>query len=180
VSRVVLGVITGPHGIRGEVKLKSFTADPKDITAYGPVGLGDTGRNVRIRSLKPQGPLFIAALEGVADRNAAEALKGVELHVPRSALPPAGEDELYQSDLIGLPVFLMDGTALGEVVAIPNYGAGDLLEIAVPGRKDTVLVPFVAAMVPVADPAAGRIVIDPPDGLLDEEPAGKDNAGAGP
>lgn len=172
-SRVVLGVITGPHGIRGEVKLKSFTAEGRAIASYGPVGLGDSGRAARIRSVKPQGALWIAALEGVTDRTAAEALKGVELHVPRSALPPAAEGELYQADLIGLPVFLQDGAALGAVVAIPNYGAGDLLEIAVPGRKDTVLVPFVAAMVPVADPAGGRIVIDPPDGLLDDD-AGRD------
>ena len=172
-SRVVLGVVTGPHGIRGEVKLKSFTADPRAIASYGPVGLGDTGRSARIRSLKPQGALFIAALEGVADRTAAEALKGMELHVPRSALPPAAEGELYQADLIGLAVFLKDGAALGKVVAIPNYGAGDLLEIAVPGRRDTVLVPFVAAMAPVVDPQAGRIVIDPPEGLLDDG-AGRD------
>jgi 16S rRNA processing protein RimM len=171
-ARVVLGVITGPHGIRGEVKLKSFTADPKNIAAYGPVGLGDTGRSARIRSLKPQGPLFIAALEGVTDRNTAEALKGVELHVPRAALPKAAAGELYQSDLIGLPVYLLDGAAFGTAIGFPNYGAGDLLEIAVPGRRQTVLVPFVAAMVPVADPAAGRIVIDPPEGLLDDESGG--------
>lgn len=167
-SRVVLGVITGPHGIRGEVKLKSFTADPRAIATYGPLGLGDTGRQAKVRALKPQGDLLIASLEGIADRNAAEALKGVELHVARSALPAAEADELYQADLIGLPVFLPNGDAVGTVVSIPNYGAGDLLEIAMPGRRQTVLVPFVEAMVPTVDTEAGRIVIDPPEGLLDE------------
>jgi 16S rRNA processing protein RimM len=167
-NRVVLGVITGPHGIRGEVKLKSFTADPKAIATYGAVGLGDTGRSARVKSLKPQGGALIAALEGITDRNAAEALKGVELHVPRSALPAAAADELYQADLIGLPVFLASGEAVGHVVSIPNYGAGDLLEIAMPGRRQTVLVPLVDSMVPAIDTEAGRIVIDPPEGLLDE------------
>ncbi|MFO1088989.1 MAG: ribosome maturation factor RimM [Hyphomicrobiales bacterium] len=167
-TRVVLGVITGAHGIRGEVKLKSFTADPRAIATYGPVTLGATGRSAKILSLRPQGDAFIARLEGLADRTAAEALKGCEITVPRAALPPAGEGEFYQSDVIGLPVELADGTAVGTVVAIANYGAGDLLEIEMPGRRQTALVPFVEAMVPVVDVAARRIVIDPPEGLLDE------------
>jgi 16S rRNA processing protein RimM len=168
-SRVLLGVITGAHGVRGEVRLKSFTRSPEAIASYGAVLLGDSGREAVIRALRPAREEFIATLDGVADRNAAEGLKGCLIHVARDRLPPAGEDEVYLSDVIGLPVYRKDGSLLGEVAAVADYGAGDLLEIRSDERRGTILIPFVAAMVPEVDVANRRIVVDPPEGLIEAQ-----------
>jgi 16S rRNA processing protein RimM len=168
-GRVLLGVITGAHGVRGEVRLKSFTSSPEAIASYGAVALGDSGREVVIRVLKPAREEFIAQLEGVGDRTAAEGLKGSLLHIARDRLPPPGEDEVYVSDVIGLPVYRKDGSLLGEVAAIADYGAGDLLEIRSDDRRGTILIPFVTAMVPEVDVANRRIVVDPPDGLIEAQ-----------
>ena len=123
-GRVLLGVITGAHGVRGAVRLKSFTGTPEAIAAYGAVGLGDSGREAVIRTLRPAGEDFIAVLDGVTDRNAAEALKGCHLHVARDRLPAPAADEVYVSDMIGLQVYLRDGSLLGEVAAVMDFGAG--------------------------------------------------------
>ena len=168
-SRVLLGVITGAHGVRGEVRLKSFTGRPEAIASYGAVALGDSGREVVIRALRPAREEFIAALEGVGDRGAAEALKGSMLYVARDRLPPPGEDEVYLSDVIGLPVYRKDGNLLGVVAAIADYGAGDLLEIRSDDRCGTILIPFVTAMVPEVDVVNRRIVVDPPEGLIEAQ-----------
>jgi 16S rRNA processing protein RimM len=168
-GRVLLGVITGAHGVRGEVRLKSFTSSPEAIASYGAVLLGDSGREVVIRALRPAREEFIAALEGISDRTTAERLKGCLLHVARDRLPPAGEDEVYVSDVIGLPVYRKDGSLLGEVAAVADYGAGDLLEIRSDDRRGTILIPFVAAMVPEVDVANRRIVVDPPEGLIEAQ-----------
>jgi 16S rRNA processing protein RimM len=168
-SRVLLGVITGAHGVRGEVRLRSFTSSPEAIASYGAVLLGDSGREVVIRALRPAREEFIAALEGISDRTTAEQLKGCLLHVARDRLPPVGEDEVYVSDVIGLPVYRKDGSLLGEVASVTDYGAGDLLEIRSDGRRGTILIPFVAAMVPEVDVANRRIVVDPPEGLIEAQ-----------
>jgi 16S rRNA processing protein RimM len=125
---ILLGRITGAHGIRGAVKIKSFTQNPADIASYGPLTTGD-GRAIEIARLKPARDEFIADLKDVRDRNAAETMKGVELFIAREKLPAPKESEFYLSDLIGKNV-LSDGVILGTVASIENYGAGDLMELA--------------------------------------------------
>ena len=155
--------------MRGEVKLESFTEYADEIAAYGDL-YDETGTHAFPLAELREGPKgILARFEGVTDRNAAEDLRGVRLYVPRSRLPRIqDDDEYYQADLIGLAAVLGDGSALGRVRAVQNFGAGDLLEIDVPGRKNTLLVPFTRAIVPTVDVTAGRIVIAPPPGLLDE------------
>lgn len=164
---VSVGVITGAHGIRGEVKLRSFTAIPAAIAAYSPLHTA-AGKAVDIVKLRPQTDGFIAVLTGVADRDAAEALKGTELFVPRSRLPEPAAGEVYLRDLVGLAVWLTDGGKFGEVVATPNYGAGDLLDVKVEGRHDTLLIPFAKNFVVEIDAVARRITVDLPEGFLDD------------
>lgn len=161
---VLVGAITGAHGIRGEVKLKSFTAEPAAIASYSPLETA-TGQKLEIARLRAQKDGFIAILKGVTDRNAAEALKGAELFVARDRLPEPEDDEVYVHDLIGLPVRLADGTLLGEIVDVADYGAGDLIDVKVMNRKDTVLIPFASSYVLEAD--GEKVVVDLPEGYLD-------------
>jgi len=165
---VVLGVVTGVHGVRGMVKVKSFTQDPYAIGEYGPLLQGDTGKRLTISSLQPHKDVFLVWFEGVEGREAAEALKGVELKIERSGLPAAEEGEFYFADLEGLAVKRLNGEVVGKVVAVVNFGAGDLLEIALDGHKKTELLAFDETAVPVVDVAGGFVVIDPPDWLLEE------------
>ena len=160
-KKLCVGIVTGPHGIRGAVRLKSFTAEASDIGAYGPLS-DEAGRITG--AVKGA---IIAELSGVGDRNAAEALKGLQLFVDRDQLPPAEEEEFYHADLIGLRAELVDGQALGTVSALHDFGAGQSLEIAT-GARETIMVPFTKAAVPIIDVAAGRLVIDPPVGLLEK------------
>ncbi len=172
---VVMGVITSAHGIRGEVKVKSFTEVPEDIAAHGPLLLGDGPREVEIVRVRPARGLLICQLKGIADRNAAEALKGRQLKLPRARLPePEEEDSFYYEDLVGLKASRPDGSDAGEVVAVHDFGAGDLLEVRPPGARATYYLPFTRQMVPDIDIAQGRITIDPPAEL--EEPALKATA----
>ena len=170
---VLIARIGAAHGIKGEVRVKAYTADPAGIGAYGPLEAPD-GRVFEVASLRPAaGPaadMLVVRFKGVADRNAAEALNGLELSVPRDRLPPAGDDEYYHADLVGLSAVTRDGASLGTVVAVQNYGAGDLLEIA-PKRGETLLVPFTRAAVPEVDVAGGRVIVDPPEGLLGADQA---------
>jgi 16S rRNA processing protein RimM len=166
-DKVLAGVITAAHGIKGEVKLKSFTADPRAIAAYGPL-LASTGERFEIKTLKVQKDGFIAALKGVGDRNKAETLKGVELFVSRSQLPEAQEGEVYVHDLIGLQALTPGGETFGTVVAVPNFGAGDLLEIRRDGVKETVLVPFAQVYVPKVDLERKELTLDLPETYLEE------------
>jgi 16S rRNA processing protein RimM len=163
---VLVGAITGAHGIRGEVKLKSFTEDPSAIAAYSPLETAK-GARIEIVRVRPQKDGFLAILKGVTDRNAAEALKGTELFVPRARLPEPEEDEVYVHDLIGLPVHLNDGSLLGEIVGVADYGAGDLIDVKIEGRKDTVLIPFADQYVLEAD--GEKLVVELPEGFLDME-----------
>ena len=161
-----LGQIGAAHGVRGEVRLRSFTAEPGAITAYGPLETED-GRILKIESLRPAKDHFVARLAGICDRDAAERLANVKLYVPRERLPePDAADEFYHADLIGLAVVDPSGKALGTVVAIQNFGAGDLIEVRCNAGDNTRLVPFDAVNVPAVDVAAGRIVVDPPPGLF--------------
>ena len=161
-ERVCLGAVAGAQGVRGALRIKPFTARPEDVAAYGPVEDEAGGRRFRLRVLEVRGGVVIATAEGIADRDAAEALRGVRLWVPRDRLPPPEEDEFYHADLIGLAVEDEAGTPVGRVAALYDFGAGDVIEIAREGAPPLVL-PFTRAVVPVVDPKAGRVVIAPPE-----------------
>jgi len=164
---VCVGIIVGAHGVRGAVKVKSFTEDPEDVVAYGP--LSDQ-RGARRFVLTPIGMArgnVLAMVEGVGERNAAEALRGTRLYIDRDALPPTEEDEFYHADLIGMAAETVAGEALGTVRAVYNHGAGDVIELVLPGGA-MVALPFTKAVVPVVDLAGRRLVIDPPNGVLPE------------
>ena len=159
--RICLGAITGAHGVRGLVRIKSFTETPEDLTAYGPLW-DEAGRRRFDVTVKSQAKgALIAAIAGVDDRDAAEALKGTRLYVDRTALPPTEEEEYYHADLIGLSAEDRDGKAIGRVTGVQNYGAGDILEIERPDGTE-LLLPFTKAAVPEVDLAEGRLVVDPP------------------
>jgi 16S rRNA processing protein RimM len=165
--RVVLGVVTGAHGVRGQVRLRSFTGEPAGIAAYGPLD-GSNGQRLEITRLTPHKSGFVASIAGIETRDQAEALKGVELSIDRARLPATGEDEVYHADLIGLEVVGTGGRRLGTVAAVQDFGAGTLLELKLDGHKATCLVPFNRQCVPELDLEAGRVTIDPPEGLLPE------------
>ncbi|MEQ9145970.1 MAG: ribosome maturation factor RimM [Parvibaculaceae bacterium] len=166
---LVLGVITGAHGVSGRVRVKPFTETPESLGDYGPVTVQGKARKIRVTGVsKGQA---IAALEGVNDRNAAEAMRGQELSVPRAALGEAADPEeegWFHADLIGLTVETETGEKLGTVAAIHDFGAGDLLEIQ-PGEGPSVLMAFTQENVPVVDVAGGRLVADPPAGTFGGE-----------
>src|SRR5215212_9669341 len=146
-DRVLVGFIAGAHGLSGEVKLRSFTEEPAAIARYGVLTTA-SGKSVRVIATKPNKSGLIATLSGVADRSQAEALRGEQLFVPRNRLPKVRPGQAYVHDLIGSAVRLKDGTLVGEVAGVPNYGAGDLIEIRFAGRRETVLVPFADSFVP--------------------------------
>ena len=159
-DRICVGAIAGAFGVRGEVWLKSFTADPRAIADYGPLSSEDGRQTFTLSLTRPVTGGFGARLSGVTTREQAEALKGITLWVARSALPSLPDDEFYHADLIGLAVFDPGGAPLGQVRAIHDHGAGDILEVA--GPQGVLLLPFTRAVVPTVDIAAGRIVADPP------------------
>jgi 16S rRNA processing protein RimM len=160
-SPICLGQIGAAHGTAGEVRLRSFTSDPQAIAGYGPLETED-GRVFTIESMRPAKDHFVARLSGIADRNAAEQLTNKRLYVPRERLPqPSDADEFYHADLVGLSVVDPAGKALGAVVAVHNFGAGDLIEVRLDGVSTTELVPFDTTHVPAVDVAAGKIVVVP-------------------
>jgi 16S rRNA processing protein RimM len=159
-KRICVARLGAAHGTTGEVRLWSFTADPQAVAGYGALTTSD-GRAVEIASLRPGKGFFIARIAGVTDRNGAERLRNLDLFIPRDRLPPPAADEFYHADLIGLAAQDRKGKALGTVIAVHNFGAGDLLEIA-PARGETLLLPFTAAVAPEVDIARGRIVLVPP------------------
>lgn len=160
--RIVVAIIGAPHGVRGECRVKSFTADPLAIDDYGPLFLQD-GRPLEIASGRPlKDDMLVVRFQGLADRDAVKALTGETLVVDRDNLPPAEEDdEFYHADLIGLAVEDGEGKAIGTVLEVHNHGAGDLLVIRPVGGAATLLLPFTKIAVPVLDLAGRRMVIDP-------------------
>jgi len=166
---IFVGAVTGARGLKGEVRIKSFTADPKGISSYGDVfeENGEKSYTVRVNG-QSKGQVF-ATLSGIDNRTAAEALKGTRLYVPKAALPEPDEDEFYFSDLVGLKADLVDGGTLGKIKEVHDFGAGSILEV-VGGALGVVMVPFTRVAVPIVDMAAGRVVIDPPLGLLEPPP----------
>ena len=168
-ARVCVGAIAGSYGVRGEVRLKSFCADPQDIATYGALVTEDGARSFEVRLTGPIKNGFAARLSGVVTKEAADALRGVRLYVDRDRLPEPEEDEYYHADLIGMDVSDTGGTTLGRVKAVLNHGAGDLLEITGPGLEAPVLLPFTKEAVPTVDVAGRRIVADPPDGVFPDD-----------
>lgn len=172
-TRVCVGAIAGAHGVRGEVRIKAFTEEPLDVAAYGPLETEDGARLFEVSSARLQKDHVVARLDGIASRDAALELKGTRLYVPRERLPETADDETwYHADLIGLAAMLPGGRPLGSVVAVQDFGAGDLLEIQLEGSRQTVLVPFTRERVPKVDMAGRCIIIDPPPGNDDDAPAG--------
>ncbi len=166
-ERVCVGAIAGAFGVKGEVRLKSFCAEPEAIATYGPLSSEDGKTTWEVKLTRPVKNGFAARLSGVASKEAADALRGARLYAPRDRLPALPDDEFYHADLINLAVFDTGGNELGRVKAVLNHGAGDLLELHVKGQKQPVLLPFTKAAVPTIDLALGRIVADPPEGLFD-------------
>ena len=162
-ERICVAQIGAAHGIRGEVKLKSFTADPMAVNDYGPLESEDGSARFTIETVRPAKGHLVARFRGVDDRNAAERLTSIKLFVPRERLPPADDGEFYHADLIGLSAVTADGTAVGTVVAIHDFGAGNILELRPPAGGTTIMLPFTEAFVPAVDIAGRRIVVAPPE-----------------
>ncbi len=161
-KRLCLGIIVAPHGVRGDVRIRTFTERAGDIVRYGPLSDESGKRVYDIRPIAPVKGGIRARIAGVGDRNAAEALRGTRLYVDRDSLPSVGDDEFYHADLIGLDARNTDGETVGRVQAVFDFGAGDMLEVALKGRKMPLLVPFTREAVPEIAVDAGYLVIDPP------------------
>jgi 16S rRNA processing protein RimM len=162
-DRIRVARIGAAHGIRGEVKLWSFTADPLAVTSYGPLETEDGARRFEIEAARLAKDFLVARLKGIADRNAAETLRNTDLFVSRDRLPPIEEaDTFYHADLVGLAAVGADGAALGTIIAIHNFGAGDLIEIQPAAGGEPLLLPFTEDVVPEIDLKVGRVVIVPP------------------
>jgi 16S rRNA processing protein RimM len=157
--RVLLGRITAAHGIRGEVMIHAYTEPPENISAYGALTDRSGARAFDIECRRVTARGVVARLAGVSNRSAAEALKGTDLYVMRDRLPTAAEGEFYHWDLVGLAAVNAQGRCIGEIVAVQNYGAGDLLEVRLTGCARTQLIPFSDAFVPQVDLTARRAVI---------------------
>ncbi len=161
-NRICVARIGAAHGVRGEVRLWTFTAEPMGVTQYGPLETEDGARTFEIVSLRPAKDHLVARLRGVDDRNAAEQLTNIKLFVPRERLPAPDDGEFYYADLIGLAAVDKDGNQIGTIAAVHNFGAGDLLEIQPPAGT-TILLPFTDAVVPTVDLKARRVVVVPPE-----------------
>ncbi len=165
-DRVCVGAVAGAFGVRGEVKLKSFCARPESMGDYGTLASEDGSRSFEVEITRAVKNGFAAKLTGVRTREEADALRGTRLYAPREALPTLPDDEFYHADLIGLPVLDGGGVTLGKVRAVIETGAHDILELHAAGGEGAILLPFTKESVPTVDLAAGRIVADPPEGLL--------------
>jgi 16S rRNA processing protein RimM len=164
-DRICVGAIAGAFGVAGEVRLKSYCAEPTAIADYGPLYTQDGARSFKITLTRPVAGGLGARLTGIATKEQADALKGTQLYADRTRLPHLPDDEFYHADLIGLAVQDTGGAALGTVQAVHNHGAGDILEISAPGRKSALMVPFTLAAVPTVDLTSGKIIVDLPEGL---------------
>jgi 16S rRNA processing protein RimM len=163
--------IGAAHGVRGAVKLWTFTEDPLAVKRYGPLATKDGARRFEVTSARETKGHLVATLKGVTTREEAERLNGIELYIEREKLPAAGEGEYYHADLIGLAAVTTTDAPLGRIIAIHNFGAGDIIEIA-PPQGATMLLPFSNAVVPTVDLAGGRVVIELPGEIEGDEPTG--------
>ena len=165
---ICVGAISGAFGVQGEVRLKSFCVEPEAIADYAPLSTEDGSREFTLKITRPLKGGFAARMSGVPTREAAEALKGTRLYAPRTRLPGLPDDEFYHADLIGLQVVDTGGVVLGTIRSVQDHGAGDILEITGPGLKKPAMLPFTREAVPTVDLDAGRVVVDPPEGVFDD------------
>ncbi len=165
-NRIIVGTLSGAFGVNGEVRLKSFCAEPEAIANYAPLTTEDGRSFAQIVLTGRQKNALVARVDGITTKEQADATAGTKLYAQRDQLPSLPDDEYYHADLIGLAVHDTGGTQLGTVKDVMNNGSDDLLELIVPGKSDTVLVPFTRAVVPTVDLAAKRIIADPPEGLF--------------
>jgi 16S rRNA processing protein RimM len=164
-DRICIGVLSGSFGVQGEVRLKSFCAEATDIAEYGPLYTKDGSRSFTIKLTRPVAGGLGARVSGIATKEQADALRGTELYVDRARLPALPDDEFYHADLIGLSARDPGGVEIGQIIAVHNHGAGDILEIRATGRSSAILLPFTLATVPTVDVAGGCVVVDVPDGM---------------
>ena len=169
-NQICLARIGAAHGVRGEVKLWTFTEDPRAVMRYGALTTKDGARQFEVTRAREAKGFLVASLKGVTTRNEAERLNGIELYVARNKLPETEAGEYYHADLIGLAAVSIAGEPLGHIIAIHNFGAGDIIEIA-PASGATMLLPFSNAVVPMIDIALGRVVIDLPREIEGDEPS---------
>jgi len=167
-SQICVARIGAAHGVRGAVKLWTFTEDPLAVARYGPLSTQDGARQFELTQAREAKDHLVATFKGVTTRNDAERLNGIELYVARNGLPATDEDEYYHADLIGLAAITAANEPLGEVIAIHNFGAGDIIEIAPPAGT-SIMLPFSNAVVPTVDLAAGRVVIALPEEIDGDE-----------
>jgi len=172
-SQICVARIGAAHGVRGAVKLWTFTEDPLAVKRYGPLVTKDGTRQFEVAHVREAKGYLVATLSGVATREEAERLNGLELYVARGKLPATSEDEYYHADLIGLAAVDAAGEPVGRVIAIHNFGAGDIIEIA-PPQGSTMLLPFTNAVVPTVDLEGGRVVIELPDEIEGDDPSSVD------
>lgn len=171
-GRVLLGVVAAPHGVRGLVRIRSFTEDPMAIASYGALSDEKGTKEYRVEALSSVKGAVLARIEGVADRTAAEAVRGLRLYVERERLPVTGEREWYEADLIGLAAFDREGRDWGKVMAFHDFGAGRTMEVSGGSTsRHSVMLPFTDAAVPEIDVEGGKVTVDPPAGLLTGGPA---------
>ncbi|MEA2954197.1 MAG: rRNA processing protein RimM [Alphaproteobacteria bacterium] len=171
-DRVCVARIGAPHGVRGEVRLWTFTEDPMAVRQYGPLQAEDGSRVFEIVAARAAKDHIVARLRGVDDRDAAERLTNIKLYVAREQLPETDDDTFYYADLVGLAAVGKDGSDLGSVIAVHDFGAGTLLEIQ-PQHGASILLPFTTAAVPTVDLAGGKVVIVPPEETVEKAPLGK-------
>jgi 16S rRNA processing protein RimM len=169
-SQICVARIGAAHGVRGDVKLWTFTEDPLAVKHYGPLSTKDGTRQFEVTHAREAKDHLVATLKGIADRDAAERLNGIELYISREKLPAISEDEYYHADLIGLAAVTAANAPLGQVIAIHNFGAGDIIEIA-PPHGASMLLPFTNAVVPTVDLSGGRVVIELPEEIDGDDPA---------
>lgn len=160
-TRICVAQIGAAQGLKGEVRLRSFTEDPQAFAQYGPLET-DRGRRLEIESLRPAKQGFVVRFRGVADRDAAEKLRNVNLFVDRAHLPAADDDSFYHADLIGLVAVTTAGDLVGDVIGVHNFGAGDIVELRLAASGETLLLPFDERTIPAIEVANGRIIVDPP------------------
>lgn len=163
---IVVGAFAGAFGVRGDVRVKSFCAVPEDIVGYAPLKGADGTIYDRMELSGQAKGALVVRVAGIATKEQADAIKGQEILADRSLLPSLPDDEFYHTDLIGLSVYDTGGSLIGTVKNVLNHGASDLLEVQEPQSSKTILLPFTQAVVPTVDLTAGRIVADPPDGLI--------------
>ena len=169
---ICVGTIAGAYGVRGELRVKSYCAVPEDIETYDPLWSEKRDRNFTLAILRPIKNGFAARITDVATKEDADALRGTDLFALRDQLPSLPDDEFYHADLMGLEVFDTGGKLLGKVKTVQNHGADDLLELQLAGTSATTFLPFTKKAVPTVDLASGRLIADPPEGILPEEKKG--------